>query len=105
VELTDAIISRFDILCVVRDTVDRDLDAKLASFVVGSHVQAHPNYDEDDPVERWDSSSQLHEKNVERLDQDLLKKYLVYAKQTCSPHLSNIDTNKLATVFSDLRKE
>lgn len=42
VDLSDAILSRFDILCVVRDTVDETIDRKLAEFVVGSHVRSHP---------------------------------------------------------------
>lgn len=29
-------------MCVVRDTVDRDNDTKLATFVVNSHIRAHP---------------------------------------------------------------
>jgi DNA replication licensing factor MCM2 len=34
VELTDPILSRFDILCVVRDMVDPELDGELATHVV-----------------------------------------------------------------------
>lgn len=34
VELTDPILSRFDILCVVRDMVDSELDTRLATHVV-----------------------------------------------------------------------
>ena len=32
----------FDILCVIRDTVDAVADEKLATFVVGSHARSHP---------------------------------------------------------------
>src|SRR6202012_3240087 len=42
VELTEPILSRFDILCVVRDTVDPAEDERLASLVVNSHGRAHP---------------------------------------------------------------
>ncbi len=34
---------RFDILCVIKDTVDPVNDEKLAEFVVGSHAASHPN--------------------------------------------------------------
>jgi DNA replication licensing factor MCM2 len=34
---------RFDILCVIRDTVDPVIDEKLAQFVVGSHAASHPD--------------------------------------------------------------
>ncbi len=36
---------RFDILCVVKDTVDREADGRLAEFVVNSHMRSHPNAD------------------------------------------------------------
>ena len=41
VELTDPILSRFDILCVLQDHVDPVQDERLARFVVGSHVRSH----------------------------------------------------------------
>ena len=48
VDLTEPILSRFDILCVVRDTVDVVADEHLAKFVVGSHMRSHPLADEKD---------------------------------------------------------
>lgn len=42
VELTEPILSRFDILCVVKDVVDPVTDERLAKFVVGSHHRSHP---------------------------------------------------------------
>ena len=44
VELTEPILSRFDVLCVVKDTVDPTIDEILANFVVESHVKSHPEY-------------------------------------------------------------
>lgn len=48
VDLTEPILSRFDILCVVRDTVDALGDEHLARFVVGSHMRSHPLADDKD---------------------------------------------------------
>ena len=45
VELTEPILSRFDILCVVKDIVDPIQDERLADFVIGSHIKSHPNFD------------------------------------------------------------
>ena len=47
-DLTEPILSRFDILCVVRDTVDPVQDEMLARFVVNSHVKHHPNFEADE---------------------------------------------------------
>lgn len=48
VELTEPILSRFDVLCVVKDTVEPELDHILATNVIASHVRSHPQPDEDD---------------------------------------------------------
>merc|ERR1719369_1301657 len=48
VDLTEPILSRFDILCVVRDTVDPIADEHLARFVVASHMVSHPRSDQSD---------------------------------------------------------
>lgn len=45
VELTEPILSRFDVLCVVKDAVDPVMDELLARFVVGSHLRSHPKFD------------------------------------------------------------
>src|ERR1700759_28304 len=44
VEPTEPILSRFDILCVVRDTIDPEVDELLANFVIQSHSRSHPQY-------------------------------------------------------------
>ena len=45
VELPEPILSCFDVLCVVKDTVDPVQDELLARFVVGSHLRSHPKFD------------------------------------------------------------
>ena len=45
VELTEPILSRFDVLCVVKDNVDPVVDELLARFVVSSHLRSHPKFD------------------------------------------------------------
>jgi DNA replication licensing factor MCM2 len=48
VELTEPILSRFDVLCVVKDTVDPVVDELLARFVVGNHLRSHPKFEEEE---------------------------------------------------------
>ena len=43
VDLTEPILSRFDVLCVVKDTIDVEIDERLACFVVQSHMRSHPD--------------------------------------------------------------
>merc|ERR1711939_1041384 len=42
---------------------------------------------------------------VEPIPQDLLKKYVIYARQRVKPQVSDIDKEKLATFYKDIRQE
>jgi DNA replication licensing factor MCM2 len=42
VELTDPILSRFDILTVIKDESIDEIDDSLATFVLNSHMKSHP---------------------------------------------------------------
>ena len=42
VDLTDPILSRFDILTVIKDEVNEEQDDALATFVINSHMKSHP---------------------------------------------------------------
>merc|ERR1712019_16875 len=42
VNLTDPILSRFDVLCVIRDEADSLQDERLADHVICSHTRSHP---------------------------------------------------------------
>lgn len=114
VELTEPILSRFDILCVVRDTVDPAEDERLANFVVNSHGRAHPAKTtmdaSDDTVametttvqELANTSGQEQEGDI---PQELLRKYILYAREKCRPKLYQIDQDKVARLFADMRRE
>jgi DNA replication licensing factor MCM2 len=45
--LTDPILSRFDILSVIKDDVDEQADDALATFVINSHIKSHPDVKRD----------------------------------------------------------
>lgn len=44
VNLSEPILSRFDILCVLKDNVDMTADSDLATFIINSHMKNHPNF-------------------------------------------------------------
>ena len=164
VELTEPILSRFDVLCVVRDTVDPVEDERLARFVVGSHGRAHPvavaqgaagvsrgaagaekmdvdgagdsrkmksskdkgkskgkgrdkdEGDEDDSDDSDGSNSDSSQSDSDDLatnmperkgpiPQALLRKYILYARERCTPKLYQMDQDKVARLFADMRRE
>lgn len=132
VDLTEPILSRFDILCVVRDLVDPELDERLASFVVDSHMRSHPSTTEDledDEMNEDDEEmegeeagtettprrrtrkqkinmlNQKKEQEISPISQELLAKYINYARQKVQPKLHQMDMDKVSRVYADLRRE
>ncbi|KAF3907570.1 hypothetical protein AA313_de0203397 [Arthrobotrys entomopaga] len=99
VELTEPILSRFDVLCVVRDTVNPETDELLAKFVVSSHGRSHPL------SQSTENALTLGSDNRQLISQDLLRKYILFARQECKPKIHHIDEEKLARLFSDMRRE
>lgn len=112
VELTEPILSRFDILCVVRDTVDPSEDERLASFVVKSHGRSHPmatsSAHQDMPNGNTVGNNMDIDGDEEAagpIPQELLRKYILYARERVSPKLTNVDQDKIARLFADMRRE
>ncbi|PHH77254.1 hypothetical protein CDD80_784 [Ophiocordyceps camponoti-rufipedis] len=123
VQLTEPILSRFDILCVVRDTVEPEEDERLARFIVGSHGRSHPDREAADGNEAPsasqgpDSMEVEHESHprsrqqqrsgsdLEEIPQELLRKYILYARERCSPKLYHMEEDKVARLFADMRRE
>ncbi|PVH21839.1 hypothetical protein CXQ85_000832 [Candidozyma haemuli] len=118
VNLTEPILSRFDILCVVRDLVNPESDERLASFVVDSHMRSHPSNDEDvfkDDDDNMDEgksrrekitqSNEQRESEISPIPQETLAKYISYARAKVSPKLHQMDMDKVALVYADLRRE
>ena len=100
VDLTEPILSRFDVLCVVRDTVDPFIDEQMARFVTGSHIRHHPA-NVMNPVD-----TNITENNfAQSIPQELLKKYIMYARTMVTPKLHYVDQDKIAKLYSELRRE
>lgn len=127
VDLTDPILSRFDLLTVIKDEHDEEVDDSLATFVLNSHMKAHPNIrqlqkrvekgEDQDKIEEWQPRMQfladnmLNESQVKKtdmaqtIDQELLKKYIMYAKRMVHPKLNEIDREKVTQFYAEIRKQ
>lgn len=128
VDLTAPILSRFDLLAVVRDEADEEYDDALATFVINSHMKNHPSVvretlnaeaegksDEQRAQElsmiqqKLDLSllpnNRMQVKRDDIIDQKMLKKYLIYAKRFIRPKLQEVDQNKITQFYADIRRE
>lgn len=104
--MTDPILQRFDILCVLQDTVDPVADERLAKFVTGSHMRSVPTRE----LAHGKLPPQSEEDRAERPDlipQDLLRKYIQYARTNVRPVLrgNTFDQEKVASLYVALRRE
>lgn len=119
VELTDPILQRFDVLCVLQDVVDPIFDEHLASYVVRSHQRAefskraehgeelqnkakHASASEQAPQV---SIVPYDDDGIDLISQTMLRKYVAYARDTCRPRIQAIDQDKVARLYADLRRE
>ena len=106
VELTDPILQRFDCLCVLQDTVDPVADERLARFVTSSHMRSTPT---NEIIRGGHQAMPTAADNARsgHLSQDMLRKYIQYARTHCHPVLrgNTFDQEKIASLYVALRKE
>lgn len=90
IDFMPTILSRFDMIFIVKDTHDVARDTTLAKHVIAVHVNA--------------SSSRAQEQMAEgELSLEFLKKYISYCRATCGPRLSEAAGEKLVHNYVRLR--
>ena len=81
----------------------------MARFVVGSHIRHHPTYSESEEgmqdKDVFQHTTPTETRDVEPIPQDLLRKYIVYSKEKVHPKLHQMDQDKVAKLYANLRKE
>ncbi|CBK22994.2 uncharacterized protein [Blastocystis hominis] len=108
VDLTDPILQRFDILCVLQDQIDPVEDERLARFVVRSHVACHPRNMEKRMEEEAKADLEetaIDDPSIKLIPQSLLKKYIQYARTNIHPLIDNVDQDKIANIYAEIRRE
>jgi replicative DNA helicase Mcm len=83
ISLPPSLLSRFDLIFVVRDEPSREADAALAAHVRAHHAGAAPK----PPIEPA-----------------LLRKYIAYARATCSPRLTEEAGRRLEEFYVEMRQ-
>lgn len=88
IKLPFTILSRFDLLWILVDTVNADKDRELAQFILGMHrMQKTPE-----------------SATVPPLSPDFLKKYIGYANRYVIPQLSPEASEEIENFYVNLRK-
>ncbi len=94
-DIPPTLLSRFDLIFPIRDEMDEERDKNIAKHTRMQHEAAGAEITElkdDEQVER------------PPIDQDLLRKYIAYAKNHVKPRLSDDASKKIQTYYVELRK-
>ncbi|MEM4259323.1 MAG: minichromosome maintenance protein MCM [Candidatus Pacearchaeota archaeon] len=84
IDISPALLSRFDIIFIIRDLPNRAQDEAIATHVLEEHAQ-----------------------NIEReiIDPKLLRKYISYAKQKIKPRLTEEAIGEIKSFYVNLRNQ
>lgn len=89
IDFQTTILSRFDLIFIVRDSHDRNRDETIAKHVMGIHMGGQG------------VQEQIHaEISVEKM-----KRYISYAKSRCAPRISAEAAEKLSSHFVSIRRQ
>ena len=91
IDFQTTILSRFDLIFIVRDTHDRNRDETIAKHVMNLHMNGQSNSNPE---------AAQSEIPVEKM-----KRYISYAKSRCAPRLSAEAAEKLSSHFVSIRRQ
>ena len=105
VNLPPTLVSRFDLLFMIRDVLDRKKDEEIARHILKSH-RAGEMIHQRKKLGIGKKDKELDEeldKITPKISGDLLKKYISFARQNIFPVLSDADINEISDFYISLR--
>jgi len=96
IDLMSTILSRFDLIFIVRDIRDEDRDRAIAKHVMSVHINA-AHSGNDGPTETMHDGAGLDLKTI--------KKFVTYCRSRCAPRLSQDTAALLSSEYVKIRLE
>ena len=93
IEFASTILSRFDMIYIVRDIQDEANDGRLAKHVLGVHIDGGRSAAEQEAAQAAQSEFPI----------DFFKRYVAYCRAKCAPRLSPTAANMLRNHFVNVR--
>ncbi|GAX74631.1 hypothetical protein CEUSTIGMA_g2079.t1 [Chlamydomonas eustigma] len=91
IDLQSTILSRFDLIFIVKDPADPDRDKMIARKVLDNHRTA--------------GAQQREQQSSDAKDVDFLRRYIHYCRSQCFPRLSEQAQDRLAAFYVEIRGE
>jgi replicative DNA helicase Mcm len=91
INLPPALMSRFDLMFVLRDIPDRKKDKKLTEYILKGHWRGQAREQTEKGIDSGVNAERILEETnsmVAPYKKDLLRKYVAYAKKNCHPILT-----------------
>jgi replicative DNA helicase Mcm len=97
INLDPALISRFDLIFIVRDEVDEEKDARIAEML-NTTQEVGAKLARDEGVD-----SQQRDKVEPAIDEEVLRAYIAYARRKYTPSLSETAQERVREFYVNLR--
>jgi len=91
VDFQTTILSRFDMIFILRDQFDQEKDMKMAEHIIGVHVRG--------------GTAVEAQRDEDEIDVRTLKRYVAYARKTCAPRLDEGAAEVLQNYYVSVRQE
>ncbi|WP_430504184.1 minichromosome maintenance protein MCM [Haloparvum sp. PAK95] len=108
IDLEPALISRFDLIFTVTDQPDPDHDARLAEHILKTNYAGELNTQREELANSEFTQAEVENVTDEvapAIDQDLLRKYIAYAKRNCYPTMTDEAKEVIQEFYVDLRSK
>ena len=107
VELPASLISRFDLFFMIRDILDRTMDQKISEHILKTHQSGEKLRSS---KKTGKALTQEEKEYIEKITEplikdDLLRKYIAYARQNCFPVLTEESMEALTEFYVSLRDQ
>ncbi|SEW24839.1 LAGLIDADG family homing endonuclease [Natrinema salifodinae] len=106
IDLEPALISRFDLIFTVTDQPDEEKDRNLAEHILTTNYAGELTTQREKMTSLEVSADEIDEMTDQvdpKIDAELLRKYIAYAKQNCHPRMTEAARETIRDFYVDLR--
>lgn len=102
INLTPALMSRFDLIFVLTDDADTERDSRIARHILRSNYAGEISWDPDIPQEELDAALMVVKPEIEP---EMLRKYVAYARKNVFPSLTREAEDYFEKYYVSLRSQ
>lgn len=111
IDLPPALISRFDLIFVIRDELDEEEDKKIADTILSNNIAGEENAQKMNDYEGSGESvdklpdEDLSDPNPDAISKELFRKYVLYARRNVFPKLTDDARDYIKNEYSSIRQK